>query len=147
MIALDSLHARTAPFSMASIVGRLNAAERGVSVVDAAQLVEYDAYYYDRDREAPLPVVRVKFDDPAATWAYVDPVTCRIVAQFTRRGRVNRWLYHGLHSLDFSFWYYNWPAWTIGVLGFCAGGAVLSVTGVVIGFRRLRRGLVPRRKG
>jgi len=70
---------------------------------------------------------------------YIDPKLGRILGRYQKRERLQRWIYHGLHSLDFSFWYYSRPAWDIGVIVLCAGGAVLSVIGVVISIRRLRR--------
>jgi hypothetical protein len=44
-----------------------------------------------------------------------------------------------LHSLDFSFWYYNKPLWETGLIVLLSGGSILSFVGVVIGFKRLRR--------
>ena len=72
-------------------------------------LTEYDSYYYSRRNQTPLPVVRVKFDDPAETWAYVDPSMSQVLATVHRLDRVERWLYNGLHSLDFKFWYWSRP--------------------------------------
>ena len=103
------------------------------------ELSSYDSYYYSRDGEAPLPVVRLKFDDPDKTWFYIDPKLGRILGRYQKRERLQRWIYHGLHSLDFSFWYYSRPAWDIGVIVLCSGGAVLSAIGVFISIRRLRR--------
>ena len=84
-------------------------------------------------------MLRVKFADEAATWVYIDPRLSQQVARFTRGERVERWLYHGLHSLDFSFWYYNKPLWEAGMVVLLSGGSMLSFVGVVIGFKRLRR--------
>jgi hypothetical protein len=61
------------------------------------------------------------------------------VASFTRRQRLQRWIYHGFHSLDFGFWYGSRPLWDIGVITLSLGGTMLSVIGVVIGYRRLWR--------
>ena len=46
---------------------------------------------------------------------------------------------NGLHSLDFSFWYYKRPLWDIGVILLSLGGAALSGIGLVMGFRRILR--------
>lgn len=120
------------------IVSRIAEANPDVPVVDHALLDDYDAYYYDRDRSAPLPVIRIRFGDPDRTQAYVDPRLLEVVGRFTRRQRVERWLYHGLHSLDFPFWYYS-RAWDVVMIALLSGGSVLSAIGVVIGWRRLRR--------
>ena len=103
-------------------------------------LTEYDSYYYSRRNQTPLPVVRVKFDDPAATWAYVDPSMSQVLATVHRLNRVERWLYNGLHSLDFKFWYWS-PAWDVGVILLCLGGLASSAIGTVMGFGRLWRGV------
>jgi hypothetical protein len=139
LVAARPLHVRSDAFPLESIVERVKRGYAGVGIVDSRLLSDYDAYYYDRQRLDTLPVMRVKFDDPERTWVYVDPLASRLVAQVTRRQRVQRWLYHGLHSLDFSFWYYNRPLWDIAVIVLCSGGALLSAIGVVIGFKRLRR--------
>ena len=99
----------------------------------------YDAYYRGGDQERALPVLRVKFGDPDRTWVYIDPRTSQLVGRFTRLGRVERWLYHGLHSLDFPFWSYNGPLWKAVMIALNLGGAMLSAIGVYIGFKRLRR--------
>jgi hypothetical protein len=33
---------------------------------------------------------------------------------------------HGLHSLDFNFWYYNSPVWRAVMVCLNTGGAILS---------------------
>lgn len=138
LVAVNPLRIRREPFSVESIVERAKNGYPGAPVADAQLLSDYDAYYYDRDREAPLPVVRVKFGDADGTWVYVDGMS-QFLTRFTRRRRVERWLYHGFHSLDFPFLYFNRPLWDVVVIVLCGGGAGLSAIGVVIGFKRLRR--------
>ena len=111
-----------------------------VPIVEAALLDDYDSYYYSKDRTTPLPIVRVKFGDPDRSWLYIDPTMGEVVALYPARRRLERWIYRGFHSLDFSFWYYNQPVWQAGVITLSLGGAALSIIGVYIGFKRLRRG-------
>ena len=139
LMAADTMEIRGEPFSNDSIMRRVVQGNPGVPVAASELLADYDAYYYDRDREMPLPVLRVKFADEAATWVYIDPRLSQQVARFTRGQRLDRWLYHGLHSLDFSFWYYNKPLWEAGMIVLLSGGSILSFVGVVIGLRRLGR--------
>jgi len=118
----------------------LEAAQRavpGAHITDEATLTNYDAYYYDRERRKPLPVLRLKFDDPVGSWLYIDPQRAAIVARYERSGRIDRWLYQGLHHLDFPFLWYARPAWDITVIVLLAGGILLSATGVLIGYRRV----------
>jgi hypothetical protein len=141
LAAAQPLEIRRELFSVDSLIGKAKQANPDVVITEANELSNYDAYYYSRDREAPLPVLRLKFNDPDKTWFYIDPRMGRVLARFQRRERLQRWIYHGLHSLDFSFWYYRRPAWDIGVIALCAGGALLSVIGIVISLRRVRRDL------
>ena len=119
----------------------------GVEIEDASWLREYDSYYYDRRATKPLPVLRVRYADPQRTWLYFDPLHGLISLKQERLARLNRWLYHGLHNLDFPFLYYNRPAWDIVVIALSLGGLLLSMTTMVAAWHRLRRHarrLVPR---
>jgi len=114
------------------------AAMPDVPVKDAVWLQEYDAYYYNQDGTRPLPVLRVRYDDPDGTWLYLDPNLGTMMKQ-DRGARWNRWLYHGLHNLDFPFWYYRRPLWDIGMILLSIGGLVLSATTLLPSWRRLVR--------
>jgi hypothetical protein len=108
-------------------------------VVESEMMTSYDDYYYSRVGQTPLPALRVKFDDPAQTWVYVDPSLGQVVTAITRWGRVERWLYHGLHSLDFNFLYNSRPSWDIVMIVLCLGGLTTSTLGLIMGVRRMRR--------
>jgi len=96
---------------------------------------EYDAYYLDRRREAPLPVIYARMNDAVGTRYYIDPKTARVVGNYSQRNWVNRWLYHGLHSLNFP-WLYNYrPLWDIVVITLMLGGTALCVTSLVLTYR------------
>jgi hypothetical protein len=117
------------------------AAAGPASVADARLLRQYDAYYLDRRRERPLPVLFVQLNDEAHSRYYIDPKTAQVVGSYRSGAEswVNRWLYHGLHSINFP-WLYNYrPAWDIVVLTLMLGGTSLCVTSVIIGFQLVRR--------
>jgi len=100
---------------------------------------QYDMYYLDRRRERPLPVVLARFNDAEKTRLYIDPKTSRVVSTYSSRNWMSRWLYHGLHSLDFP-WLYNYrPLWDIVVITFMVGGTALCVTSLVLAWRVLGR--------
>jgi hypothetical protein len=127
----------------------LEAARRampGVAIEDATWLDAYDAYYYDRRARLSLPVLRVRYGDPARTWLYVDPSRGGVVRKEERLTRLNRWLYHGLHSLDFPFLYYRRPLWDSVVILLSVGGILLSVTTMTKAWRRLKRHARARRR-
>jgi hypothetical protein len=115
------------------------AAMPGVPVRDSTWLTEYDGYYYNPSGTRSLPVLRVRYADPQETWLYVDPATGSIAQRSEKVTRLRRWLYQGLHSLDFPFLYFRRPLWDIVVIVLSIGGLVLSATTVTPAWRRLKR--------
>lgn len=96
-----------------------------------------DAYYYSHHLRRRLPVLRVRFPDPPGTWFHIDPVTGVLLERLDRSNRIQRWLFNGLHSLDFAFLLRHRPAWDVLVIGLSLGGLILTLTGIVIGWRRV----------
>jgi hypothetical protein len=83
--------------------------------------------------------LRVRFADANHTWLYFDPRRGALVQKEERGSRIERWLYHGFHSLDFPFLYYRRPLWDVVMIALSVGGIVLSATTLLPGWRRLRR--------
>jgi hypothetical protein len=106
---------------------------------EAVWLTAYDSYYYDRAAERPLPVLRVKYDDVDGTWLYLAARDGAVVQRETSSGRPVRWLYRGLHSLDFPGLYGAGWLWDAVIVTLCTGGLLLSLTSVAVGWRFLRR--------
>ena len=111
------------------------------SAITIIELNQYDLYYLDRTRKGPLPVLLVLMNDADKTRYYVDPRSARVVTTYSSRNWVNRWLYTGLHSLNFPFLYNHRPLWDIVVISFMAGGTALCVTSLVLAWRTLGRKL------
>jgi hypothetical protein len=111
----------------------------GPNLAEVRLMEQYDAYYYDRRRERPLPVVYAKMNDAVGTRYYIDPKTGRIAGSYSARGWVNRWLYHGLHSLDFPWLINHRPLWDIVVILLMLGGTAVCVTSIVMTWRVLTR--------
>jgi uncharacterized iron-regulated membrane protein len=103
------------------------------------RLRQFDAYWYPHHNERPLPVLRVGFDDPGGSWFYIDPRNGDVLARIDDRRRTYRWLFNALHSLDFSLLLRHRPAWDVVVWLLSLIGLVVSTSGVIIGWRRLRR--------
>jgi hypothetical protein len=140
LVDAETLTIRHEPFTAESLLSRLEVDLPSAPIVESAMLTDYDSYYYSRGGQTPLPVLRVKFGDPAQTWVYVDPEMSQVLAEIPRLARVERWLYNGLHSLDFAFWYNKRPLWDVGMIVLLAGGLATSTIGLIMGIRRLRRG-------
>jgi hypothetical protein len=141
LVRASTLQVRREPFSPESLVARLRTALPDVPIIEQQLLTEYDSYYYSRQHLTPLPVLRVKFADPGETWFYIDPSNSQLLSQVTRLSRIERWLYNGLHSLDFPLWYDLRPAWDITMIVLLVGGLVSSSIGLAVGFSRVARGV------
>lgn len=104
--------------------------------MDAVQ--QADNYYYSRhNRYLPFPAYRAKFDDPESTWYHIDLKTGEIINRVTDASRRERWLFNGLHSLDFQFLLKKGPLWDSVVILLSLLGLGFSLTSVVIAWRRL----------
>jgi len=82
-------------------------------------------------------VLRVDFADPHATRVYVDPQTGTVVTHSDRSERAGRWLFALMHSWDWLPLLSRRPAWDVVLIVLSLGGTALSLTGIVIGWRRL----------
>lgn len=98
-----------------------------------------DAYWYSHHDQRPIPVLRAGFDDAAHTWFHVDPVTGDILGRTDDSRRSYRWLFNALHSLDFPLLLRYRQAWDAVVWLLSLLGLTVSVSGIVIGWRRLRQ--------
>ena len=139
LVSAETLEIRREPFAVDSLMARVRETYPDTPIVEFGLLEEYDSYHYSRDGQAPLPILRVKFDDPDQTWLYIDPRSGRLSMSAHRLDRVERWIYHGFHSLDFGFWYYNRPVWDIAVIVLSLGGLATTTIGLYVGIRRLWR--------
>ncbi len=106
---------------------------------NARRIDRYDAYYLDRTRKLPLPVWLVELNDSVHSRFYVDGSTMQIVGSYSSDQWAERWLYHGLHSINFPWLYNHRPAWDIVVITLMIGGAALSITSVIIGWSFIGR--------
>ncbi len=143
IVDAKTMEIKRTPFSVESLVDRLRTSGPKTPITETALLTEYDSYYYSRSGQTPLPVLRVKFADSNRTWIYVDPEMGQLLGAIHRFSRVERWLFNGLHSLDFSFWYHRRPLWDIGMILLSLGGFASSGIGLWVGIKRVRRRLAP----
>lgn len=108
-------------------------------------LNEYDAYYYRRGEASMysaaargLPVLRMQFEDPGNTIVYISPDSGDVVLSLDQRQRTGRWLFNFLHSWDLPWMLrHAWPRDAILVL-LSIGTLALAMTGIVLGYRRLK---------
>jgi len=149
IIAADDSSDANRPFEMIPESALLAAAARLIpdhNIARVTRLTDYDNYYYGRQPhnmsghiERRLPVLRVEFDDPNSTWVHLDPYTASVFNRLDSTGRIRRWLFNFLHSFDLRGFVDSRPIWDMVLILFSIGGFVLCISGVVIGWRRLRR--------
>src|SRR5262249_27781378 len=91
------------------------AGDRGI--VEQRLVDEEDDYYYSRQRrrfeQIVLPVYRIILNDEEQTRYYLDPNTGALVQRADATGRWRRWVFSGLHRLDFTPLMRSRPFWDI----------------------------------
>jgi hypothetical protein len=100
-----------------------------------------DAYGHLITDPLPSSTRRVVLGTDPVTWVHVDAQSGQILQVVDRSRRLYRWLFAGLHDFDFPVLYgHEWLRQTLALL-WLSIGFLLSVTGVVIGVKRLGRSL------
>lgn len=131
-----------AGFSQDDVFLALRSNKHASPIRTAELLQQDDDYYYSSPRisraERPLPVWRIKLDDAAASWLYVNPQTGATVLQLKQGQRSLRWLFSGLHNWDLPILNYR-PLWDIWILLGSITCMALGLTAVVLGWRRLSK--------
>ena len=100
-------------------------------------LNEYDSYYYDQKNIKTLPVIKIITNK--GKYYYVNPKTNTVLLKSAKKNRTERWLYHGLHSLDFSFLSKNRPLWDIIMIFLLIGGTITCITATGLGIKFIKR--------
>ncbi|MYF71041.1 MAG: hypothetical protein F4053_00255 [Proteobacteria bacterium] len=113
----------------------------GYEVTSIESIDANDTYTRLRNSRLPPSSVRLILDDEESTWIHVDAATGQILSIMDRSRRLNRWLFNGLHSLDFPGFTNRRPLWDIVILSLMGLGLAFSMTGVYLGYTRLRRKL------
>ncbi|MBU0555024.1 MAG: hypothetical protein KKD64_07045 [Alphaproteobacteria bacterium] len=108
-------------------------------IIGTDRLTRPDAYWYAVKGEVPLPVLRIMFDDPAATWVHITPTSGAVIGVSDQKRRVYRWLFDLFHRWDLNLLIQAAPARDLLIWLMSLVGLVASASGVVIGWRRLRR--------
>jgi hypothetical protein len=123
------------------IVDAVRKAALPAELLELSVLEQPDLYYVSRWNYRPLPVILARVDDAERTRYYIDPKTATVVTTYGPRNWQSRWLYHGMHSLDFPVLYAYRPLWDIVVITFMVGGTALCVTSLILAWRVMGRTL------
>ena len=102
-------------------------------------LIRPDAYWYAVRGQVALPVLRMRFDDSAATWVHIAPNSGELLGEADRKRRAYRWLFDLFHCWDLNLLLQAAPARDLLIWFMSIIGLAMSATGMVIGWRRVRR--------
>jgi hypothetical protein len=126
------------PKEISRVIG---AAWSGSTIFHTSVVQPLDTYTHLREGQLPGGTVRVELADTASTWIHVDVHSGEILSLVDRSRRLYRWLFNGLHSLDIPGLVERRPLWDLVMLLLLSSGLLASVTGVVVGSKRLIRTL------
>lgn len=101
-------------------------------------MTAYDNYYLSLTGQLPLPVYKVKVNDPDRSIYYIDPASAS-VRYFNKKQRAHHWTYQAMHSFKIKFLAERPLLWNILMWTTMLGGTLVSITGVCLGLRYLRR--------
>jgi PepSY-associated transmembrane protein len=111
------------------------AVARLASACNAPTIVATDDDYAIAATMPGTPVYRSVCAD---VWFDMDSASGLVLQRLDASRRAYRWLYGALHTLDFPILASHPHVRSAVIVGLCACGFLFSVTGVVIGWRRLR---------
>ncbi len=141
--SLDGVTAAPVRHSMEALTKLARRSVREGQLVETALLTQYDLYWYatgdPRHDDRPLPVLRLTFDDPQASWLYIDPSTGVLLGHSNQGRRTYRWLFSALHSFDLPILLEHRPLRDGLMILLSIAGLIVSVSGVVVGWRYLGR--------
>lgn len=103
------------------------------------RLTREDVYWYSHRIERQLPVIRIGFDDPGATWVHLDPANGAVLSVQDQDQRTYRWIFNLLHDADLPFLLRNRPLWDLVMWVLLLSGLAISVTGLVQGCKLVLR--------
>ena len=114
-----------------------------VPIIDSEWLTDYDDYYrqttpsFELGGASPyvLPVLRVRYNDENQTWLYFTPSLAQMV-KFDKLDRANRWLYYGLHVMDWPRLFSRRQLRDIVTIALLSGLAAMSITTLLPAYRR-----------
>lgn len=102
---------------------------------DAPSVVADDDLYSVRSALPRAPVYRFRCNE---LWFDIDGADGSVLQRLDRSRRAYRWLYSALHTFDIPVLMAQPHLRDVLIVGLCALGLVFSMTGIVIGWRRLR---------
>jgi hypothetical protein len=131
-----------APLSEGELAAAAERIAASNGIAEQGMLREEDAYYFSHHDEVALPAYRIIANDAEKTRYYLDPTSGALLERADSASRWHRWLFAGLHRLDFAAWLRARPVWDIVVITLLLGGLAGSATGAYLAVRRVRSDIV-----
>jgi uncharacterized iron-regulated membrane protein len=99
-----------------------------------------DEFYFAHHSEPiVLPAYRIALSDATSTRYYLDPISGEIVRKLDPQARGYRWLFEGVHRIDFTQAIRSRPLWDLLMLSLLLGATVVCATGLYSALRRVLR--------
>jgi hypothetical protein len=133
------------PPSEADLAAAAARIANGVPIAEQGMMqAEEDEYYFGRRRRNVEVVSAYRFilNDEEQTRYYLSTETGELVGRFDAAGRASRWLFSGLHNLNFFAWMRWRPLWDVIMLTLLLGGTGVTATGCWLALRRVRNDIV-----
>jgi hypothetical protein len=111
----------------------------GANLSGVELLTRPDAYWYAVRGDLPLPVLRLRFDDSGQTWLHLDSRSGELLGGGDAKRRTYRWLFDLFHRWDLNLLLETRPTREVLIWLMSLFGLASSLSGVVVGWRRLRR--------
>lgn len=139
-VTLDASADTVVPFHITEemIYAAIKRLTRDTIPYTVTKMDEYDNYYISRRRPLPLPAYKVMLDNEAKDCYYYNLESFQPM-HYDTNGRWKRWLYRGLHTLDFKFLVERPVLWTIVIWTLLLGGATVSFTGIILSVKYIIR--------
>lgn len=129
------------PATVEQAIGALHKGER----LTVSRIDRYEEYYISRWTALPLPAYKVMVDNADRSRYYVDPATGNF--RYLNRARMaKKWVFSGLHYFNIRWLVEHPRLWTIAIWTAALGGAFVSLSGMWINLKRLRRKRKKRRR-
>ena len=106
--------------------------------ISISLITEYDNYYTAKKNRLSLPVYKVDIADADNSTYYINPKNGN-TQYFNTNSKVHRWTYQALHSYNIEFLTKYPVLWNIIMWVTMIGGTFVSLTGVWLGFRYIKR--------
>jgi hypothetical protein len=136
-VALDARSLEPVRFARRRLLRAAARLVPGARIESTDLLTTIDAYWYQAKGEVELPIIRVRFADRTRTWVHISPRTGQVVGDIDTRRRIYRWLFDALHRWDLKGLITHRPLWDFWMWWWSALGLLASMSGIVIGYRRL----------